>query len=114
MPKPPQEIELKFAAPAGRGAEAAIEAVANAEPRRLSSVYFDTPRGALKRAGYALRVRREGGVFIQTLKDAGDGAFTRGEWETRVKAQKPERRALAGTPAARILTKTSRLAPAFA
>ena len=50
MPKPPQEIELKFAAPAGRGAEAAIEALAGVEPRQLVSIYFDTARGALKRA----------------------------------------------------------------
>ena len=116
MPKPPQEIELKFAAPAGRAAEAvaAIEALASAVPRQLSSIYFDTPRGALKRAGFGLRVRREGEVFIQTLKDAGDGAFTRGEWETPVKAAKPDRRALGKTPAGRILGKNSRLAPTFA
>jgi inorganic triphosphatase YgiF len=114
MPKPPQEIELKFAAPAGRGAEAAIEALADAAPRQLSSTYFDTSRGALKRAGFGLRVRREGDVLIQTLKDAGDGAFTRGEWETPVKALKPNRRALAKTPAARVLAKGGRLAPTFA
>jgi inorganic triphosphatase YgiF len=114
MPKPPQEIELKFAAPAGRGAEAAIEALAGAAPRQLSSTYFDTPRGALKRAGFGLRVRREGDVLIQTLKDAGDGAFTRGEWETPVATPNPDRRALARTPAARILAKSGRLAPTFA
>jgi len=114
MSKPPQEIELKFAAAARRGAEAAIEALAGAAPRQLSSTYFDTSRGALKRAGFGLRVRREGEVLIQTLKDAGDGAFTRGEWETPVKALKPNRRALAKTPAARILAKSGRLAPTFA
>jgi len=113
MPKPPQEIELKFAAPAGRGAEAAIEALAGAAPRQLSSTYFDTARGALKRAGLGLRVRREGDVLIQTLKDGGDGAFSRGEWETPVKALKPNRRALARTPAARVLGKSGRLAPTF-
>ena len=114
MPKPPQEIELKFAAPAGRGAEAAIEALAGVEPRQLVSIYFDTARGALKRAGLGLRVRREGDVYIQTLKDAGDGGFARGEWEAPVKSGKPDLRALGKTPAARILAKSGRLAPTFA
>jgi triphosphatase len=113
MPKQPQEIELKFAAPVGRGAEAAIEALAGAAPRQLVSTYFDTPGGALKRAGLGLRVRREGEVLIQTLKDAGDGAFTRGEWEAEVRSNTPDRRALAKTPAAAILGKGGRLAATF-
>ena len=51
MPKPPakpppQEIELKFAAPAGRPGDgaAAIEALAGALPRELTSIYFDTAK----------------------------------------------------------------------
>jgi inorganic triphosphatase YgiF len=115
MADAPQEIELKFAVPAARAAEAAaaIEALAGAAPRPLTSIYFDTEKGALRRAGLALRVRSDGDVFTQTLKDAGDGAIGRGEWETRVKRPEPNRRALRATPAARILAKDGRLKPVF-
>jgi inorganic triphosphatase YgiF len=116
MTKPPhRESELKFAAPAGRAAEAlaAIAPLAGAAPRALVSVYFDTPRAALRRAGFALRVRREGDAFVQTLKDAGDGAFTRGEWETPVKGPKPALGLLAHTPAAVPLAKAGKLSPVY-
>src|SRR5580704_2178932 len=115
MADAPREIELKFAVPAARAAEAAaaIEALAGAAPRPLTSIYFDTEKGALRRAGLALRVRRDGETFTQTLKDAGDGGFTRAEWETRVKQPEPNLRALRATPAARILAKAGRLAPVF-
>jgi triphosphatase len=119
MPKPPtskpppQEIELKFAAPAGRAGDAAatIAALAGAEPRELTSTYFDTAKGSLRRAGMALRVRRSDGAFTQTLKDGGDGVFSRGEWETRLEGPNPDVGVLKHTPAARILAKAGRLAP---
>ncbi len=121
MPKPPakpppQEIELKFAAPAGRAGDgaAAIEALTGALPRELTSIYFDTAKGSLRRAGMALRVRRSGDEFTQTLKDGGDGAFSRGEWETRLASPDPDVGVLKHTPAARILVKAGRLAPVYA
>jgi len=114
MPDAPKEIELKFAAPAGRtDAAAAIEALAGAQPRELVSVYFDTPKGSLRRAGMALRVRRSADSFVQTLKDGGDGAFSRGEWETRLDGPEPDIGVLKHTPAARILGKAIRLAPVY-
>ncbi len=61
----------------------------------------------------ALRVRRSGDTFTQTLKDGGDGAFTRGEWETRLDGPDPDIGVLKHTPAARIL-KAGRLAPIYA
>lgn len=36
--------------------------------RRLSSTYYDTPDGFLRRAGMALRLRRDGAAVTQTLK----------------------------------------------
>jgi triphosphatase len=108
----PQEVELKFVAPAGRAPD--IDALATAEPRELVSIYFDTPKGSLRRAGMALRVRRDGDKFVQTLKDGGDGAYSRGEWETRLEGPDLDVGVLKHTPAARILAKAGRLAPVYA
>ena len=112
---PPQEIELKFAAPAARAgdAAAAIAALAGAEPRELVSTYYDTPKGSLRRAGMALRVRRSGETFTQTLKDGGDGGFSRGEWEARLEGPDPDVEVLKHTPAAAVLAKAGRLAPVY-
>lgn len=51
----------------------------------LANCYYDTPQQELKQARVALRVRRAGNQWIQTLKSAGvvdaNGMSTRGEWE---------------------------------
>jgi inorganic triphosphatase YgiF len=113
MSDAPREIELKFAIPPSRVADVAagIEALADAEPALLVSTYYDTAKGTLRRAGMALRVRRRGDTYIQTLKDAGDDAFTRGEWETKVKSNAPSLAALKTTPAARLMAEAGKLAP---
>lgn len=54
----------------------------------LHSTYFDTSEGALSGAGLALRVRRDGDRWIQTLKGAGQAvgglhAREEHEWELR-------------------------------
>lgn len=116
----PREIEMKFAVPAGRAAELAaelarvpgLEGLADAAPRQMAATYFDTEKGALRRAKLALRVRRTGDKFVQTLKDAGDGALSRGEWERQVKGPAPNRAALRATPAARLVAK-AKLVAAF-
>jgi triphosphatase len=114
MSEAPVETELKFAIPAGRAAEAlaAVEGLASAPPRELVSIYYDTEKGALRRAGFALRVRRDGEAFTQTLKDGGDGALSRGEWEARIDGPLPDRRILRHTPAGPVLAK-ARLAPMY-
>lgn len=61
--------------------------------RRLHSIYYDTPDLSLWRNGYALRVRRAGGRWVQTLK--GEGAMAAGlhqrqEWEAEVSASTPD------------------------
>ena len=55
----------------------------------IDNVYFDTPDRLLQRHRMALRVRKIGARWLQTLKSNGkaSGALTRrGEWETPVRA----------------------------
>jgi len=60
---------------------------------RLTSTYYDTPDSALKQRGLTLRVRDQGGHFLQTVKKgdlaAGD-LLARGEWEDRVAEGRPD------------------------
>ncbi len=52
--------------------------------RRLISTYFDTPDKALRKQGYALRIRQDEDRFTQTLKGrapAQAGMTARHEWE---------------------------------
>lgn len=76
------EIELKFQVPAAR-ADALERAVAtaNATSVPLRATYFDTEDRRLAAAGLALRVRKEGRRWVQTLKGAGDGLWQRLEHE---------------------------------
>lgn len=68
--------------------------------KRLTSIYFDTPKGRLRRSGWVLRVRRHGDAWLQTVKKAAHGAglFDREEWEAEVNGPDPELRALEATP----------------
>jgi inorganic triphosphatase YgiF len=78
------EIELKFQVPPAR--LAAVEralATKTAERVALRARYFDTPDGRLAAAQLALRLRREGDVWVQTLKGRGDGLMQRLEHEVR-------------------------------
>ncbi len=81
------EIELKFQVPAGR-VEALARAVATASATRvpLRAYYFDTEDGRLAAAGLALRLRKEGRRWVQTLKGAGDGIWLRLEHEVSLRA----------------------------
>ncbi len=101
------EIELKFQVP--EGAAAAVRAAvagrgATARTLRLQAVYFDTADGRLAAAGVALRLRREGGRWVQTLKATGADAMTRLEHEVPRRERSaatplPELALHAGTPA---------------
>ena len=90
-----REIELKLAvAPRhlaalerspllarGRGA------VSRRSRKRLYTVYYDTPDGVLQRQGIALRLRRDGARWVQTVKWGGGisgGLHERGEIEHAV------------------------------
>jgi len=115
MSDSPREIELKFALPGGRVGDAAAVApvLAGARSRSLSSVYYDTPKGALRRAGLSLRVREENGAFVQTIKERGDGVMSRGEWECALGGPSPDLAAARPTPAGRVLAKNDSLTPVF-
>jgi inorganic triphosphatase YgiF len=72
------ETELKFRIPAARLAavrRAVATRTALVEP--LAAVYFDTPGEHLARARVALRLRREGVQWVQTLKAEGASAMHR-------------------------------------
>jgi len=97
------EVELKLAiaeADAQRLARLALirdNATARARTRPMHSIYFDTPGHALQRAGAALRLRREGARWVQTLKFGGGvegGLHSRNELETRVAGPILDRQAL--------------------
>lgn len=100
------EIELKF--------EVSDEALprlrehpvfgAPAHTSCLRSTYFDTPDRDLRNACLGLRVRRSDDGLVQSLKwEKRSAPLARREWETRVRAERPDPRALTDTPARNLL-----------
>lgn len=82
------EIELKLALPkAAQRAflrHAIVRAAAAAPTHKLHNIYFDTPDLELYRHGIAVRLRRQGRQWLQTVKCEGvvaGGLSTRPEWE---------------------------------
>ena len=80
------EIELKFQVPASRRAQVDAAVAGRAPQRRvrLQAVYVDTPERLLAQAGLALRVRREGREWVQTLKGPTDDGIRRAEHNVRL------------------------------
>ena len=82
-----REIELKLAVSAGTHDALVGWLDANAQAAgsvELANVYYDTPDQALARNRAALRVRRQGSQWLQTLKTAAvstSGLSARHEWE---------------------------------
>ncbi len=91
-----------------------------AATRRVHSVYYDTPERALLRAGLALRLRSDGGRWLQTLKTEGQaaaGLHLREEWEWPLPGEALDFGLLATTPEAKVFRAPrlrAALAPAFA
>ncbi|HEX9159587.1 MAG TPA: CHAD domain-containing protein [Rhizomicrobium sp.] len=77
---------------------------------KLVSVYFDTPDCELERRHVALRIRRQSGRRIQTIKTETDGAgpLSRGEWEQTVANGRPDLAAATGTPLEPLLNKRTK------
>lgn len=90
-----------------------------ASTRRVHSVYYDTPERALLRAGLALRLRSDGGRWLQTLKTGGRaaaGLHVREEWEWPLPGEALDFGLLATTPEARLFRSPrlrAKLAPVF-
>ena len=85
-------------------------ASAPSSKQHLQSIYFDTPGGKLRKAGFTLRVRREGETFLQTIKSTGGGAglFDRDEWNVPVDGLELDLDAALSTPLESVLTPTTR------
>jgi triphosphatase len=103
------EVELKFdLAAEDVAALRACPSLAGEPARaaRVETAYFDSKDGAVRRAGFSLRVRRAGGRHVQTVKHKPAGAaglFVRREWEHEVAGLGLDREALAKTPLQRRL-----------
>jgi inorganic triphosphatase YgiF len=112
-----REIELKFAVDPAKGPEVLDWLRQGRRPseRTLIATYFDTSGGDLRRAGYSLRVRRDGDAWTQTVKSgqAPGGGLGRGEWETPNAGPTPDLCAARRTPAAVALRRNARLVPQF-
>ncbi len=83
------EIELKLALPEGFQPlflrQPVLKEATSRQRQQLLSIYYDTPRQDLRRRGIALRLRRQGSLWLQTVKCAGEGVAgltRRQEWET--------------------------------
>lgn len=119
------EVELKLLVAPGDLARIdrhpAVRAVRRgaARAQRLETVYYDTPDGALARAGCALRLRRAGNRWVQTLKGGGQvaaGLHTRDEIEWDVLGSSLNLGLLDDTPYAALFARRKvrgRLAPVF-
>ena len=98
------EIELKFhLAPRAHAAFRRLAALAEARPRthQIKATYFDTPDFDLRQREMALRLRRVGKRWIQTLKAGRSGAgglHARDEWEVDRPGPTLDLDVLAGTP----------------
>ena len=102
-----EEIELKLGFPAEhrraleRHPVLAAVKVGLARHRELYSAYFDTPDEQLRQAKAALRLRRDGGQWTQTMKTAGrvvGGLHVREELDWPVRRGVLDTESLAAVP----------------
>ena len=121
----PLEVELKLSITAdhatalSRAAPLKAAAVGRASTAHLYSIYYDTPKFDLRDSGVALRLRRAGKRWVQTIKSGGRvdaGLHQREEIETPLAAQIINYRVLAESGLADILSEPQlplQLAPVF-
>jgi len=119
----PQEIELKLRLPATAVRRLSAHPLLRGVwpvSRRLYTIYYDTPDFELKARGVALRLRREGKRWMQTLKGGGRataGLHRRLEIERAVAGQAVDWDMLAAGPYADLFSirrLQARLRPVFA
>lgn len=103
----PIEVELKLAVTAADLPRLRRRLEQFGPPRRtrLETIYYDTADGLLAGHGFALRVRRVGKRWIQTLKSEAEAAALarRGEWEWPLPRARLDRTRLADTRLAALL-----------
>lgn len=115
----PREIELKLAVSAGDlpSLRQRLARLGDGEELEVDNVYFDTADGLLRGRRMALRVRRIGRRWVQTLKtEAAAGALSsRGEWEVPAPRGRLDTGRFADTPLATLLQAHAgaRLQPVF-
>lgn len=103
-----REIELKLALDAkDEAAFLASKALAGIQPttERLLAVYFDTPKRELAENAMALRLRRSGRRWVQTLKAGKSGTgglHERSEWEYPTRGPHLDLARFADTPLAKL------------
>ncbi len=118
------EIELKLlidrASLAKLRRHPLVKSLCGSKPvrQKLHSVYFDTPEQDLRRNGVALRLRRAGSRWTQTVKGGGRvqaGLHQREEVEARVAANVPDFDKIVDPGLLRLFTRElrHRLRPAF-
>ncbi|MET1081756.1 MAG: CYTH domain-containing protein, partial [Burkholderiales bacterium] len=119
------EVELKLTLPPdqarllGRNPVLAASTVKGPHTQRFYGIYYDTPDRLLSRNGVALRVRRQGRRWIQTLKEEGrveGGMHHRPEHESAAPEGKLNLPALQATPVAGLFADPevmAQLAPIF-
>lgn len=110
------EVELKFeldSRSARKVRHHPLLADAGHQTQSQSTIYFDTNKGKVHKAGYSLRVREIDDCRIQTVKTNGGGAglFDRGEWEAPVDQLGPDRKALNQTPLGKLKKLDRKLEP---
>lgn len=114
---PGEEIELKLAVTPRTFARLAQEPLlgeARGPAQELVAVYFDTARRALWRRGASLRLRRERGRWVQTLKGGGAleaGLHRRHEISRRVPGAAPDLSLLGDSALERLVASVAGRAP---
>ncbi len=112
------EIKLSVAPSELDGALAWLRGQPDTEQRdtlQLANTYYDTPEGDLNRQKIALRIRRMGDRYIQTLKTRGEfvnGAHQRQEWEWPLIGTGLQLGLIADTPVAQSVN-LAKLQPVF-
>lgn len=95
------EHEIRYRVPAEMAGAVRAEIARIAGGDRvlsLAAIYFDTPDGGLAAAGFGLRLRREGGEWVQTLKTASPDGVSRFEHNLPREDASLDLPALAGRP----------------
>lgn len=115
-----QELEIKLSV-AQSDLDRAVEWLlgqpntVESETLELGNTYYDTPEGDLNRQKIALRIRKMGDRYIQTLKTRGDfvdGTHRRQEWEWPLLGTKLRMGLIADTPVGQSVNLAS-LKPVF-